>query len=98
QIDRDHEVELGERSIETRSVRSRQDRIAREGDEGTDASVSFRVDLLGEGRGGKLAAEFRQAAHPALPHAEMTAIAGAASEIDQIGGRDRKSTRLNSSH
>ncbi len=86
EIDRDHQLEPGQRTFEPRAVRRREHRIAGEGDERADAAFALRLHLFGKGGHRQLAAELGQAANAALPRAEVAAIAHAGGEGHEVGG------------
>ena len=83
-IDRDPEVERGDRGGEAAGAGRRQQRVAGDGDQG--AHAARRLDLVGQGRDRQLAEHLGQAAGPAGEPAE--AGGGAAAEpAGQGGGR-----------
>src|SRR5262249_56070961 len=87
-----HEVERGERAIETTGVRSRQHRVPGHGDHPPYLTFARRVDLLREADDRQLAEELWQPAHAGVTPAEPDAApdAGCAARVRAPGSRLRE--------
>ena len=72
-VDRDHEVEPVERLAEPRAVGRRQHRVAGQREQRADLALARRLDLLAQHADRQLAAELREAAHPAAPRVQVAA-------------------------
>ena len=66
-VDGHHELETFQRVVERASIRRRQHRIARTGEQGADLAVAGGGDFLGHAGHRQLAREFGQPAHAAAP-------------------------------
>ncbi len=89
-IDRDHEIEPGQRLLELAAVRRREHRVAGGGDERTDPPLAGRQDLLGERRHRELAAELRQPAHARAALAERAGRTERPAQTDDVEGGPRE--------
>ena len=96
EVDRDHELELGEGGLESAAVRGGQHRVAGRGDERLDLPGSGRVDLLGEGGRRELASELREASDPAPTPVVAARLADHGEHRHDVDGRggEHRATRF----
>ena len=71
EVDGDHRVQLRQHLVERVTGRSRQHRVARDGDERLDLALPRRRDLLGQARHRHLTEHLLGAAHPRAEAAEL---------------------------
>ena len=76
-VDRDHEVEVRERTLEAISVGGGEGGVARDGEQCAHLPLARRLHLLGETRGRELAQHLEGAAHPGAVSVEPDSAAGA---------------------
>ena len=74
-VERDHELERGQRAVEPGRVGSRDDGVSRHRQHCPDLPLAGRLDLLREGGDRKLPKRLRQTAHAAGPAARQVAAA-----------------------
>ncbi len=86
EIDRRHEIEALESSLELYAVRGRKDRVAGYREQGPNLPLSLCEDLLRQGRNRQLATVCGKASHPAGVPPEMAG----AGICDQVNGRLRE--------
>jgi hypothetical protein len=85
EIDRHHEFKTLESALELNTVRGRQDRVARDRDQGPDSSLALGQDLFRQGRNRQLAAVGRKAPHPTGVLPKMTR-AGVGNQVNSRPG------------